>query len=128
MTHVTWRFRMVCLSVIASLFVSTGVPAWADTDDDDEDVSDYYKDPSIVEDESSSVPDGTKRIAEEEARKKREITNPVYGKWWFVASVVAAAGAWIAFSVIPLHKRAAGCNTSSAVGETYPLGCVGDGR
>jgi hypothetical protein len=124
MTHVTWRFRSVCLSVIASLFVSTAVPAWADSDDDSSD----YKDPSIVEDEATSVPDGAKRIAEEEARKKKEIANPVYGQWWFLASAVAVAGAWIAFSVLPLHKRAAGCNTSSGSGETYPLGCVGDGR
>jgi hypothetical protein len=122
MTHVTSNVRLVCLAVIAALFFGAMPSGWAQDEEPE------YRDPTIVEEESSSVPDGVKNLASEEAAKKKEIVKPIYGEWWFWATTVATAGAWLAISMIPMHKKALMCNTNAAKGTTYPLGCIGDGR
>jgi hypothetical protein len=119
MTRATLLTRLICLSVIATLFCGVVQPAWADDDDDD---SSEYKDPTIVTDDSTSAPDGVKDLGKR-YEKKPPIEDPVYGKWWFWATAIGVAGAWVALSVYPFHKRAPGC----AAGQ-YQLGCVGDGR
>lgn len=121
MTHVTSRVRTVCLGVIASLIFGSTSPAWAQDEPD-------LNDPTIVEEESSSAPTGVKDLKAERDAEKRLIKDPIYNEWWFWAGVVGTAGAWIAFSLIPLHKKALGCNMRIQDGTTYPLGCVGDGR
>ena len=122
MTHVTSFARMVCLGVIASLVLGSAAPAWAQDEDFD------FDDPTIVEEESSSAPTGVKDLKAERDAEKLIIKDPIHDKWWFWATVVGTSVAWVAFSMLPLHKKALGCNTNPTAGQTYPLGCVGDGR
>ena len=120
MTRTNWISRLVCLSVIMTFCFALVRPAFAD-EDEEEDVDDTeYKDPTIVTDDVTSTPDGVKDLIKK--YEKKTITNPVYEKWWFWATAIGAVGAWVAFSVIPFHKRAPTC------GPEYKLGCVGDGR
>jgi hypothetical protein len=119
MTRTTLLSRLVCLGVITTLFFAFLQPAWAD-DEEEEVGGSEYKDPSIVTDDSTSTPDGVKELSTKFAKKP--ITDPIYNEWWFWAAAIGAAGAWIAFAVIPLQKRAPTC------GGDYGLGCVGDGR
>jgi len=116
MTRATLLTRVISFSVIATLFFAVVQPAWAE--DDDEGGS-SFKDPTIVTDDSTSVPDGVKDLGKKE---KKPILNPVYEEWWFWATAVGVAGAVIAASIIPFQKKAPGCTAS------YGLGCVGDGR
>jgi hypothetical protein len=118
MTRTTLISRMVCLSVITTLFFGYIPPVWAQ--DEEEVGGTEYKDPSIVTEESTSAPDGVKDLAKK--FEKKPITDPVYNKWWFWAAAIGVAGAWIAFAVIPLQKKAPTCGTE------YGLGCIGDGR
>jgi len=121
MTRATLRrTRFICLGVVLALFCSViqSQPVWA-SDDDDETSSDY-KDPTIVTDDSSSVPLGVQNLGKKD---KKPIVEPVYEKWWFWASVVVVAGAWITAAVIPTRQKAPKC-----VGTDYQLGCIGDGR
>jgi hypothetical protein len=119
MTRTNLLSRLVCLGVIATLFFAVVHPAWADDEEEDTTSSDY-KDPTIVTDDSTSTPDGVKDL--EKKFVKKDITNPVYEKWWFWATAIGVAGAWIALAVIPLQKKAPTC------GPDYRLGCMGDGR
>jgi hypothetical protein len=118
MTRTNLFSRSVCLGVIMTLFFAVLNPAWAE----DEEVTggSDYKDPTIVTDDSTSEPDGVKDLVKK--FDKKPIVNPVYEKWWFWATAIGVAGAWIAFAVIPLQKKAPTC------GPDYKLGCVGDGR
>lgn len=121
MTRATLRrTRFICLGVILALFCSVieSRTVWAA--DDDEETGSDFKDPTIVTDDSSSVPMGVQNLGKKE---KKPIVEPVYGEWWFWAAAVAAAGAWIAIAVIPTRQKAASCT-----GSTYRLGCIGDGR
>jgi hypothetical protein len=118
MTRTNLFSRLACLSVITTLFFSVVQPAWAQ--DEEEVGGSEYKDPTIVTDDSTSTPDGVKDLVKK--YEKKTITDPVYEKWWFWATTIVAAGAWVALAVVPFHKRAATC------GEAYKLGCIGDGR
>ena len=120
MTRATLRkTRYVSLGVILALFCSVihAQPVWAD---DDETGSDY-NDPTIVTDDSSSVPLGVKDLGKKE---KQPIVDPVYEKWWFWASVVVVAGAWVTASVWPTRQKAPNCAQLSL----YSANCIGDGR
>jgi hypothetical protein len=120
MTRATLRrTRLVCLGVILALFcaVIRSQPVWAQDDDESEE---EFEDPTIVTDDSSSVPVGVKDIGKE----KKPIVDPVYNKWWFWAATVAAAGAWAVFAVWPSRQQAPGC----AAGSPYSQRCIGDGR
>ena len=110
--------RLVCLSVITTLFFAVIQPAWAQ--DEEEVGGTEYKDPTIVTDDSTSTPDGVKDLAKK--FDKKPITDPVYEKWWFWAAAIGVAGAWFALAVIPWQKKAPSCGTA------YGLGCIGDGR
>lgn len=123
MTRATLLTRLICLSVITTLFCGIVRPAWAADDEEEEtSTSSDFKDPSIVTDDSTSTPDGVKDLGKR-YEKNPPIQNPVYHQWWFWAAAVGVAGAWVALSVYPFHKRAPGCATGQ-----YQLGCVGDGR
>jgi secreted PhoX family phosphatase len=115
MTRAILLTRVISISVIATLFFTVVQPAWAQ----DEEEGGVFKDPTIVTDDSTSVPDGVKDLGKKE---KKPIDDPVYAKWWFWATAVGVAGAVIAASVIPFQKKAPGC------GSQYGLGCIGDGR
>ncbi len=121
MTRTNLFSRVVCLSAIMTLSFAVLQPAdvWAEDEEEETGGSDY-KDPTIVTDDSTSTPDGVKDLVKK--YEKKTITDPVYEKWWFWATAIGVAGAWIAFSVIPLHKKAPTC------GPDYKLGCIGDGR
>ncbi len=118
MTRTTFLTRVVSLSVIATLFFAVVQPAWAD---DEEEEGGSFKDPTIVTDDSTSVPDGVKDLGKK--AEKKPIDNPVYTQWWFWATAVGVAGVVIAAAVIPFQKKAPGCQAG-----TRPLGCIGDGR
>jgi hypothetical protein len=122
MTRTNLFSRLVCLSAIMTLFFAVLHPAtaWAEDEEEETGSSSDYKDPTIVTDDSTSTPDGVKDLVTKYTKK--ELTNPVYEKWWFWATVIGVAGAWVAFSVIPLQKKAPTC------GPDYKLGCAGDGR
>ncbi len=124
MTRATLRrTRFICLGVILALFCSVVEyqPAWAA--DDDEETGGDYKDPTIVTDDSSSVPQGVKDLGKKE---KKPILNPVYGEWYFWAGAVAVAIGWVALSVWPTRQKAASCKGGDS--GVYNLGCIGDGR
>jgi hypothetical protein len=121
MTRAILLTRVISISVIATLFFTVVQPAWAQ---DEEEGGSGFKDPTIVTDDSTSVPDGVKDLGKKE---KKPIDDPVYEKWWFWATAVAVAGAVIAASVIPFKKKAPACG-SGVNGPTYGLGCIGDGR
>ncbi len=114
------KTRFLCLGVVLAFFCSMirAQPVWAQ--DEEEEVGGDYKDPTIVTDDSSSVPVGVKDLGKE----KKPIVDPVYSKWWFWAATVAAAGAWAVFAIWPSHQKAPGC----AAGSDYALRCIGDGR
>ena len=123
MTRATLRrSRFVCLGVVLAFFCSAigSQPVWAQ--DEEEDVGGDYKDPTIVTDDSSSVPVGVQNIGKE----KKPIVDPVYGKWWFWAATVVAVGAWTFLAVWPglSHQKAPGCDAYSP----YHRNCIGDGR
>jgi len=115
MMRATLLTRVISFSVIATLFFAIVQPAWAEEDEG----GPVFKDPSIVTDDSTSVPDGVKDIGKKE---KKPITDPVYENWWFWATAIVVAGGVIAAAVIPFQKKAPGCASA------YGLGCVGDGR
>lgn len=121
MTRTNLFSRLVCLSVITTFCFALVQPALA-ADDEEEFVEDdtEFEDPTIVKDDATSTPDGVNVLIKK--YEKKTITNPVYEKWWFYLTALGVVGAWVAFSVIPLHKRAPTCNAD------YALGCVGDGR
>jgi hypothetical protein len=122
MTRTNLFSRVVCFSAIMTLSFAVLHPAdvWAEDEEEEDTSSSDYKDPTIVTDDSTSTPDGVKDLVNK--YQKKEITNPVYEKWWFWATAIGVAGAWIALAVIPLQKKAPTC------GPDYKLGCVGDGR
>jgi hypothetical protein len=120
MTRTKLFLRLVCLSVITTFCFALVRPAWAEEDEEEDTDTTEYKDPTIVSDDATSTPDGVKDLIKK--YEKKTITNPVYGKWWFWATTLGVAAAWVAFSVIPLQKRAPTCSAQ------YGLGCVGDGR
>ncbi len=120
MTRTKFLARVISLSVIATLFFAVVQPALADDDEGDSE----YKDPTIVTDDSTSVPEGVKDLGKKP--EKKPIVNPVYQEWWFWATAIGVAGAVVALSVIPLQKKAPGCSPSAS--PPYSLGCVGDGR
>ncbi len=113
------RIRFICLGVILALFCSVieARTVWAQ---DDEETGSDYKDPTIVTDDSSSVPSGVKDLGKKE---KHPIVEPVYKEWWFWASAIVVAAAWTVVAVWPTHQKAPTCTAGS-----YPLGCIGDGR
>ena len=115
MTRKTLLSRLVCLSVIPTLFFACLQPAWGQDEEEDYDEPEY-RDPTIVTDDSTSTPDGVKELAKKFEKK------PITNEWWFWATAIGVAGAWIALAVIPFQKRAPSCGTD------YGLGCVGDGR
>jgi len=117
MTRATLLTRVISFSVIATLMLAVVQPAWAE---DEEEGGSGFKDPTIVTDDSTSVPDGVKGL---DKKEKKPITDPVYETWWFWATAVGVAGAVIAASIIPFQKKAPGC-----AANTYNLGCIGDGR
>jgi len=119
MTRTTLLSRLVCLGVITTFLFAIAHPAWAQ-DEEEYDDDTEYKDPTIVEDDSTSAPEGVKELAKK--FEKKPILNPVYNEWWFWATAIGVAGAWIAFAMIPMQKRAPTC------GGEYGLGCIGDGR
>jgi hypothetical protein len=119
MTRANFVTRLICLSVVTTLICGIVQPVWAQ--DEEESTTSDFKDPTIVTDDSTSAPDGVKDLGKR--FEKKPINNPVYGEWWFWATAIGVAGAWIALAVYPLQKRAPGC----AAGQ-YSLGCVGDGR
>ncbi|MGD0836359.1 MAG: hypothetical protein ABSB49_06915 [Polyangia bacterium] len=114
------RTRFICLGVVLALACSLikSQPVWAQNEEEEENGSDY-KDPTIVTDDSSSVPVGVKDLGKE----KKPIADPVYAQWWFWATAVAAAAAWTVVAVWPARQKAPTCVSSS-----YPSGCIGDGR
>jgi hypothetical protein len=117
------RSRFICLGVVLAFFCSAvrSQPVWAEEGGgEEEDVGGDYKDPTIVTDDSSSVPVGVKDIGKE----KKPIVDPVYGKWWFWAATIAVAGAWVALAVWPSRQKAPGCASFSR----YQGNCIGDGR
>jgi hypothetical protein len=118
MTRTIFLSRLVCLSVVATLFCGVIQPAWAE--DEEEVGGSEFKDPTIVTDDSTSTPDGVKDLAKK--FEKKPIVSPIYNEWWFWATAIGVAGAWIALAVIPWQKKAPTC------GNNYALGCVGDGR
>jgi hypothetical protein len=118
MRRTTLLSRLVCLGVIATLSFSCLQPAWAE--DEEEVGGSEYKDPTIVTDDSTSTPDGVKELSKK--FEKKPITNPIYNEWWFWATAIGVAGAWVALAVLPLRQGAKTC------GGDYRLGCVGDGR
>jgi hypothetical protein len=118
MTRTTLLARLVCLSVITTLFFGYVPPAWSQ--DEEEVGGSEYKDPTIVTDDSTSTPEGVKDLGKK--FEKKPITKPIYNEWWFWATAIGVAGAWIALAVIPFQKKAPTCGTE------YGLGCVGDGR
>ena len=123
MTRATLHSKLICLSVITTLFCGIAAnPAWAQDEpqQEEESTGSDYKDPTIVTDDSTSVPDGVKDLGKKE---HKPITDPVYGKWWFWATAVVVAGAVATIAVLPFQKKAPGC-----AGNVYPLGCAGDGR
>jgi len=115
MTRATLLTRVISFSVIATLILTVVQPAWAE----EEEGGPSFVDPTIVTDDSTSVPGGVKDLGKKE---KKPITDPVYEKWWFWATAVAVAGAVVAAAVIPFQKKAPGCASQ------YGLGCIGDGR
>jgi hypothetical protein len=119
MTRTTLVSRLVCLGIITTFLFAVVQPAWAQ-DEEEYDDDTEYKDPTIVTDDSTSAPEGVKELAKK--FEKKPILNPVYNEWWFWATAVGVAGAWIAFALIPMQKRAPTC------GGEYGLGCIGDGR
>jgi len=119
MTRTTLLSRLVCISVITTLFFGYLPHSWAQDEEEIDDGTEY-KDPTIVSEESTSTPDGVKELAKK--FDKKPIVNPIYDEWWFWAAAIGIAGAWIALAVVPLQKRAPTC------GSDYGLGCVGDGR
>jgi hypothetical protein len=122
MTRATLRrTRFICLGVVLAFFCSVirAQPVWAQ-DEEEEEFGGDFKDPTIVTDDSSSVPLGVKDIGKE----KKPIADPVYGKWWFWAVTIAAAGAWAVLAVWPANQKAPGC----AAGSPYAQRCIGDGR
>lgn len=119
MARKTLLSRLVCFSVITTLFFGYLPAGWAQDEEEIDDDTEY-RDPTIVTEESTSTPDGVKDLLKK--YEKKTITNPIYNEWWFWAAAIGVAGAWIALAVIPLQKRAPTC------GAEYPLGCVGDGR
>jgi hypothetical protein len=124
MTRATLRrTRFICLGVILALFCSVVEyqPAWAA--DDDEETGGDYKDPTIVTDDSSSVPQGVKDLGKKE---KKPILNPVYGEWYFWAAAAVVAAGWVALAVWPGRQKAAKCVGGD--NGPYSLGCIGDGR
>jgi hypothetical protein len=118
MTRTNLFSRLVCIGVIATLFFAVAHPAWAEDEEEDTSSSDY-KDPTIVTDDSTSTPDGVKDLVNK--YQKKEITDPIYEKWWFWATTIGVTAAWIAFAVLPLKQRSKTC-------ASIDLGCVGDGR
>jgi hypothetical protein len=116
MTQATHRIRVICLSVVAALFFGSASPAWAQEESD-------YKDPTIVDEESTSAPDGVKDLGKGSKPEKKPILNPIYNEWWFWAAAVAAAGVLGTLAIVPLQKRAPTC-----AGNAYTAGCIGDGR
>lgn len=123
MTRATLRrTRFICLGVVLALFCSVieSQPVWAQ--DDDESGSDY-KDPTIVTDDSSSVPAGVKDLGKKE---RKPIVEPVYNQWWFWAGAVVVAAAWTVAAVWPGRQKAPKCVGGSS--GPYSLGCIGDGR
>ena len=110
------QLRLISFGVVAALVFAIVRPAYAQDDEGGAD----YKDPSIVTDYSTSVPDGVKDIVKKNEAKP--IDNPIYQKWWFWATAIGVAGAWITFAMWPLRKQAPGC------GSVINLGCFGDGR
>jgi hypothetical protein len=117
MTRATLLTRVISLSVIATLSFAVLQPAWAE---EEEEGGPAFNDPTIVTDDSTSVPEGVKDLGKKE---KKPITDPVYEKWWFWATAVLVAGAVVTAAVIPFEKKAPGCSAGSR-----PLGCIGDGR
>ncbi len=118
MTRTTLLSRLVCLSVITTLFFGYLPSSWAQ-DEEEAEGGTEYKDPTIVGEESTSTPDGVKDLIKK--YEKKTITNPIYNEWWFWAAAIGIAGAVIALSVIPLQQRAKTCVSND-------LGCIGDGR
>jgi hypothetical protein len=118
MTRTNFLTRLVCLGVITTLSLGVIQPAWADDEEDSDDME--FKDPTIVTEESTSTPDGVKDLAKK--FEKKPIVNPIYNEWWFWATAIGVAGAWVALAVIPFQKKAPTC------GPDYGLGCIGDGR
>ena len=126
MTHSTLRIRFVCLGVIAAVALATAAPAWA------QETPSEYVDPSIVKDdqplEDQDQPQGVKNLGpDQSAKKKWEYdTPPVYTKWWFWATAVAATAAVTFLAVFPFTRAARGCTTTGS--GAIPLNCFGDGR
>jgi hypothetical protein len=118
MTRTNFFARLVCLGVITTLSLGVIQPAWADDEEDWDDTE--FKDPTIVTEESTSTPDGVKDLVKK--FEKKPIVNPIYNEWWFWATAIGVAGAWVALAVIPFQKKAPTC------GPDYGLGCIGDGR
>jgi hypothetical protein len=114
------KTRFLCLGVVLAFFCSMirAQPVWAQ--DEEEEVGGDYKDPTIVTDDSSSVPVGVKDIGKE----KKPIVDPVYSKWWFWATTIAVAGAWAVLAAWPTQQKAPGCASSAP----YAQRCIGDGR
>ncbi len=111
------------MGVILALFCTVVEyrPAWAD--DDEEETGGDFKDPTIVTDDSSSVPQGVKDLGKKE---KKPIVNPVYGEWYFWAATAAVAVGWTILAVWPGRQKAAKCVGGD--NGPYSLGCIGDGR
>jgi hypothetical protein len=120
MTRATLHARLICLGVITTLFCGISQPAWAQDEPEEPTGESDYKDPTIVTDDSTSVPDGVKDLGKKD---HKPIADPVYNKWWFWVATVAGAGLVATLAVLPLQKKAPGC-----VSSNYPLGCTGDGR
>jgi len=116
------RTRFICLGVVLALFCSVirSQPVWAADDDEEEDTTGGdFKDPTIITDDSTSVPGVV--LAPKE---KKPIVDPLYSKWYFWAGTVAVLGAWIAFAILPTHLKAPTCGSATP----HELGCIGDGR
>lgn len=112
----------MCLGVIAALAFATAVPAWAEEPSE-------YVDPTIVKDTPDETPDGVKNLGSEQAVTTKKVeynTPPVYTKWWFWATAVAATAAVVFLAITPFTPHARGC-TSGGRGQ-IPLNCFGDGR
>jgi hypothetical protein len=123
MTRSNLRIRTVCLGVVSVLALTTAVPSWA------QEQSSEYVDPTIVNETTEETPEGVKNLGAEQAvtKQKREYdTPPVYTKWWFWATAVAATAAVVFLAITPLTRSARGC-TATGNGQ-IPLNCFGDGR
>jgi len=118
------RTRFICLGVIVALVCSVvrSQPVWAE--DEEEITGGDFKDPTIITDDSTSVPEGVKDIGKE----KKPIVDPVYAKWWFWASTVVAIGAFVTFAVWPSRQKAPGCSAGSSFSNGNLHHCIGDGR